>query len=151
MAKYIVSVGTAIRDRDGNTEGEEFRYTFDELPLIESRNKAIEKVKSIQSFFFDEMPESNKFISFGEGLLSESLEYNSVLIELIFSPEDNMEYVIYGECDYYLMPEHLTYEAEYYNDNEDNQPLIDLPIGCGGWGEGLLESDIDFFLELIEL
>lgn len=150
MAKYIVSVGTVIGDRDGNREGEEFRYTFDELPLIESRNKAIEKVKSLQSFFFDEMPESNKFISFGEGLLSESLEYNSVLIELIFSPEDNMEYVIYGECDYNLMLEHLTYEAEYYNDNEDNQPLIDLSSIYGSWGRNVLHSDIEFFLELIE-
>ena len=88
MAKYIVSVGTVIGDRDGNREGEEFRYTFDELPLIESRNKAIEKVKSLQSFFFDEMPESNKFISFGEGLLSESVEYNSVTLALLTAISD---------------------------------------------------------------
>ncbi len=143
-AKYIVRVFILKFDENGNSNSEDFEYTFEEPNLIDARNKAIKKTKELRSLFEDEMPEDSKFSSFLEAELKGFRNFKSYSLELAFQPdEDGWDYVLFGDDE--LTIEALEQEAYYYRDNIENQQYDEVENEDGEYVE-ILESNSDFFL-----
>ncbi|MDA9343564.1 hypothetical protein N9R06_00520 [Algibacter sp.] len=109
--------------------------------MIESRNEAIDMVEELTTYFTSGT--ENKFISLLEVQTEGEAFFNAFTIEILFSPEDGIEYQIFGEEE--LMVPSLIKEAEFYRELYDYQNLTTL-YGKQGEEVEVLESNIDFFI-----
>ena len=143
--KYLVRVFILKFDENGNSNSEDFEYTFEEENPFDASNNAIKKTKDLKSLFEDEMPEESKFISPLEAELKGFKNINSYSLELIFkSDEDGFDNIMYGEDEEETIMS-LQAEAVYYRDNVENQQYDEIEDENGEYVE-ILESDKDFFL-----
>lgn len=142
MKKYSVRVNILKSDKKGTFNSEDFEYTFQESSLIESRNKAISKVKELQELFNYGMPEGSKFSSPLEAELKGFKDFNAYSIDLSFIVDEDYDYQIYGEEE--LTIEALEQEAYYYA-QEGNVEFTEIEDLYGEYVE-VLESDLEFFL-----
>lgn len=129
----------------GNSNSENFEYTFEESNPIDARNKAIEKVKEVMSIFEDEMPEDCKFSSPLEAKFKGYKNFNSYSLELIFiSDEGEFDNIIFGQDEEETIMS-LQAEAYYYRDNVENEQYDEIEDEDGDYVE-ILKSNSDFFL-----
>jgi len=142
MKKYSVTVNILKSDKKGTFNSEDFEYTFQESSLIESRNKAISKVKELQELFNYGMPEGSKFSSPLEAELKGFKDFNAYSIDLSFIVDEDYDYQIYGEEE--LTIEALEQEASYYYE-ESNVEFTEIEDLEGEYVE-VLESNLEFFL-----
>ena len=140
MEKYIIRVNLFESEINGKRFSSNFEYIFKEKSLIESRFKAIDMVHELTTFFISGT--ENEFTSLLQVQTEDKAFFNAYTIDLIFSPDEGIEYKIFGEEE--LIVPSLIKEADYYRE-KDNQPLMTL-FGAQGEEVEVLESNIDFFL-----
>lgn len=140
---YFVRVNLFESNVNGMRNSENFEYTFEDSTLIESRDKAIEMVKDLTTYFISGTSEENEFSSLHDVKQGENDFFHAFQIDLIFSPEDDCEFQIYGEES--MMIHSLMKEGLYYKENLESQPLIKISYEDGDEIE-VLESNNDFFL-----
>jgi len=141
MEKYIIKATIFESNINGKRNSSIFEYTYENQPLIESRNEAIDMVEELTTYFTSGT--ENKFISLLEVQTEGEAFFNAFTIEILFSPEDGIEYQIFGEEE--LMVPSLIKEAEFYRELYDYQNLTTL-YGKQGEEVEVLESNIDFFI-----
>ncbi len=149
MEKYIVRVDIAKKNQKGILESENFEFSFKDLNLIDSRNKAIAKVKELIDFYTNELPEMDRLLTFDEAINKKLETFSIFKIDIYFSIDEITEYLIYDFNDIGLMIESMEKEANYYTQKSLNQPLIYIHNGYY-YGAHLLEEQIDFFLEVMD-
>lgn len=143
--KYTVTVHILKSDINGKFSSEDYEYSFQEPTLIESRNKAIEKAKSLKSHFENDMKEGEQFSSPLVAQLKSYKDFNAYSIGVFFINDEGYDYQIYGEEE--LTIEALSYEANHYRKvNQDDQELIEVEDLDGDYVE-VLEHDYEFFME----
>jgi len=144
-AKYIVTVNILKSDINGKFSSEDFEYSFEEPILVESRNKAIEKTKSLISHFENDMPEGEQFSSPLEAELKGFKGFKAYSIDLSFIADEDWSYCLYGEDEEQTI-EALKAEVYHYAE-EDDVPLTEIEFEDGEWDYvEVIESDLEFFL-----
>lgn len=145
MKKYSVRVNILKSNATGTIKSEDFEYTFQEPSLIESRNKAISKVKNLEEFFNNEMPEGSEFSSPLEAEFKGMKNFNAYSINMLFVPSQDWDYCLYGEDEEQTI-EALQSEVYHYAE-EDGIPLAEIDYEDGEWDYvEVIESNLEFFL-----
>jgi hypothetical protein len=138
--KYQVYVHVLKANNEGKFDSENFEYEFQGPNLFDERKKAIAKVKDLESFFNNEMPEGNQFDSPLVAQLKGFKNFNAYSIDIFFINDYGDDYQIYGEEEELI--ESLQIEASYYN---EDYPMTEVEDLEGDFVE-VLESDLEFIL-----
>jgi len=142
MKKYIVTVNIMSANEKGIRTSKSFDYTFQEKDFINARNKAISKVKELEEeFLFGDV----KYDSFLEAQLKNFKNFNAYSINMLFVPNEDWDYCLYGEDEEQTI-EALQSEVYHYAD-EAGIPLAEIDYEDGEWDfVEVIESDLEFFL-----
>ncbi|MFD0837114.1 hypothetical protein ACFQ0I_15150 [Mariniflexile aquimaris] len=140
MEKYVVTVNIMSANEKGLISSKSSDYTFQEKDIIQARNKAITKVKELEEeFLYGEI----KYDSFLVAQLKDFKNFNAYAINLLFVPDENFTYCLYGE------DKQQTYEAlkieGFICEQYDNISLTEIEYTDGEWIE-VIESNLDFFV-----
>jgi hypothetical protein len=142
MKKYKVTVHLFSADENGKKSSKNYDYTFQEKNTIDSRNNAISKVLELEEQFMNGEEDYDSFLL---AQLKGFKNFNAYSINLMFVPNDDWEYCLYGEDEEQTI-EALQAEVYHYAE-EDEISLTEIEYTDGEWDwVDVIEDNIEFFI-----
>ena len=142
MKYYQVTVNILTSDEKGKKTSKDFEYTFNDANLLTARNKAIAKVQELEEEF---MYGKEQYDSFFVAQMKGFKNFKAYSIDLLFVPNNNWEYCLYGEDEEQTI-EGLKAEVDVYAE-KDGIALTEIEYEDGEWDYVyVIEDNIDFFI-----
>lgn len=143
MTKYISSIDILKIDENGKENWDTIEHVFEDENMIIARNKAIEDLKCLITFFSDDSYEEIRPYHVFEAVGNEYRYSNMFIPELTFISQDGWETELYGDIDTVI--EGLENEASYYFQDANSYKMTKIR-GHAGFPINVLESDLNFLL-----